>query len=377
MSHFVSDTKNSSILDIFRLTAILGVIFVHIPYAYPSLSVEGGPQSYLSGILDLGWGDKLILFMQYGIGRVASPALSIISAWLLMKSLDSGRGVTAMLKKKTGTLLAPYYIWNFIAFAVFVVAKLAVGDTGAADEYLAHYLRDAVPLFQWPLNIPLHFLIDLFIIITMFLLVFRPFSDSPRAMITIAFATTFIFSVLGKSASWYGDNASSFLPRVDLTFYFFIGIALYRIGPRIFSEKFLSTLSRTSVMTALIIASALSAPVLYYCYNMGTIPGWEQIGMMYLVLGLRFIFSLLLFSVSIALWDSFKRRPPSRLAFRLFCSHVILVFFALKFLSLFGLPEPVIFFGCFLLITAGGYVINILLNRLERSHETGRVLRYV
>ncbi len=376
MSHFVSDTKNSSILDIFRLIAILGVIFVHIPYAYPSLSVDSGPQSYLSGILDLGWSDKLILFMQYGIGRVASPALSIVSAWLLMKSLDGGRGVTAMLKKKAGTLLTPYYLWNFIALAVFITPKLILADGAAAEEYLAHYLRDAV-LIKWPLNTALHYLIDLFIIITMFLLVFRPFSDSPRTMVFIGFACAFVFSVLGKSSYWLGDNALSILPRIDLTFYFFVGVALYRTIPKIFNEKFLSALSSTTILTSLIVASAVTTPILYYCYNTGVTASWEQIGLMYLGLAIRFIVSLLLFSLSVALWESFRKRPPSRLAFRLFCSHSIFLFATLKFLSLFGLPEPVTFFGCFLLIVAGGYTMNIVLNRLERSHETGRVLRYV
>lgn len=377
MPHFVSDTKNSSILDIFRLTAILGVIFVHIPYAYPALSMDNGAVTYFSSVLDMPWSDKLVLFMQYGIGRVASPALSIISAWLLMKSLDGGRGVTSLLKKKAGTLLVPYYIWNFIALAVFVGAKLAVGDATAADEYVAHYLRDAVPLFQWPLNIPLHFLIDLFIIITIFLLFFRPFSDSPRTMTIIAFACAFIFSVLGKSFSWYGDNASSFLPRVDLTFYFFIGVALYKTGPRIFGEKFLRILSGTGAMTMLIVTSAIAAPVLYYCYNMGVAPSWSNIGLMYLGLGIRFIFSLLLFSISIALWDSFKRRPPARLAFRLFCAHLILVFLVLKPLTTMALPESFTFFACFFLITIAGYVMNRMLNKLEGAHETARVLRYV
>ena len=182
--------------------------------------------------------------------------------------------------KKNGDIDRALLYWNFIAFTVFVLAKLAVGNAGAADEYLAHYLRDAVPLFQWPLNIPLHFLIDLFIIITVFLLVFRPFSDSPRAMITIAFTTAFIFSVLGKSASWYGNNASSFLPRVDLTFYFFIGIALYRIGPRIFSERFLGALvpHERHDRADHRIGSVRACAVLLLQY--GHIPGWEQIASM-------------------------------------------------------------------------------------------------
>jgi len=104
----------------------------------------------------------------YGLFKSTVPVLTTISGFLLFHAgLD--KKFSLLFKKKAKTILLPLVIWNLLyALAVFFVQKnLPNGPTFAQQLYPVEWftwLNALTGAFRMPVNYPLNFLRDLFVI---------------------------------------------------------------------------------------------------------------------------------------------------------------------------------------------------------------------
>lgn len=374
--NFVENKELSQQIALFRLVAILSVILVHIPYDYSISVLSEGFHAYTQAFAHAPLRDKVIIFFQHGLGRVSSPALSIVSAWFLMAAMNQS-STKDLFKKKIQTLIIPYYVWGAITVILFCAAQMAVDDIESAQDIIVTALKKTVSPGYWPTNYALHFLFDIFIIMTFFLVFFRTQVKNTGLMVIIALVGPIILTVWGDSESWLGANEVSPLPRVDLFVYFFLGIATYGKINVIFSEKSLHFFTRPAVIFSLLGGAVLSSVFLYY-YNkvLGPDLNIKSLILLYLSLANRLLLTTFLFSLTIFLGKIWKFTPPKRLAFRLFCTYIIIIYFTAKGLSYLNLPPEINYVTLLALILILGGIFNAALECINRRYNVP-VLRYL
>lgn len=142
-------------IQVMRTVLIAAIVVLHAP-----------PVVSLGGIL---WepSDLLGTYLQNGLLRAAVPLLTAISGYLLFRSgLDRRPG--ELLARKSRTLLLPFLLWN-LPLAAAVAWAQAHGALGGQRLYLgsgdpAAWADAVLALTGHPVNYPLHFLRDLFVL---------------------------------------------------------------------------------------------------------------------------------------------------------------------------------------------------------------------
>lgn len=139
-----------------RYLMVIGIVALHVP-PYQSLSELGhSPFDLLKG------------FFSHGLFRATVPVLTAISGFLVFRSKLFARP-RMLLQKKTTTLLVPLILWNLpLALALYVLQRHqllhhAVSETLYPFD-LTSWLNAVLGLFESPVNYPLNFLRDLFVI---------------------------------------------------------------------------------------------------------------------------------------------------------------------------------------------------------------------
>jgi succinoglycan biosynthesis protein ExoH len=148
----LSDT--SSRISILRFVMIFGIVILHIPPFVPIDLLEPGVFSYIKA------------FFQSALFRCTVPVLSFISGYLLFRSgIDTKPRL--LLAKKIHSLVVPFLVFNL----PFVAVALVLQMTGKLDiSYQlvpfnwSEFADAAFSLRRQPINYPLFFLRDLFVI---------------------------------------------------------------------------------------------------------------------------------------------------------------------------------------------------------------------
>jgi fucose 4-O-acetylase-like acetyltransferase len=149
------DSSTSRRISMLRTLLVLSVVFLHVKLVPRPTHVDF---SDLATVLRAIFQDRF--------GRAAVPTLSLISGYLLYSAkLDLTPG--KLYKKKFRTLLVPFLFFNVLYFLaqywieyltgwapLYILTTSSLAET---VEYLSSYL-------QQPLNAPLHFLRDLFVL---------------------------------------------------------------------------------------------------------------------------------------------------------------------------------------------------------------------
>ena len=139
-----------------RFSMIIGIVILHLPPYEPLTQVGTSAFSLLKA------------FFAHGLFRATVPVLTVISGYLVFYSNLHLRPLE-LFKKKTKSILVPLVLWNLpIAIAVFFVQKYQIlGHQFSAQLYppsLLDWLNALIGVTADPVNYPLNFLRDLFVI---------------------------------------------------------------------------------------------------------------------------------------------------------------------------------------------------------------------
>ncbi|WP_244480288.1 acyltransferase [Rhizobium sp. Root1220] len=142
-----------------RIVLISGIVFVHIPSDAASSPFIG---TY--GVFD--W---IRVFLTEALFRVGVPCLSAISGYLLFRGGLENFSYPKTVRTKAQTVLLPFLLWN----TAFVLAIILASTIGVGDGYLPEIwhasarelVTQVLAVENFPANVPLYFLRDLFVCI--------------------------------------------------------------------------------------------------------------------------------------------------------------------------------------------------------------------
>ena len=368
--HFQFSDDRSKAFDLFRVVAIMCVVGTHIPYSVQSLATMNSFSGSVLSLFGADFGEVLVLFFKNGIGRVAAPGLGMVSAWFLMKSLER-RSKLHIIKKRAANLLIPFFFWNIVAFVFYVLIYFLFGrdelDFSGRPIFLVVWDALFNPL-EWPVNTTLHYLRDLFFIVSAYLCIHVFLERRFFLTVVLAVFSPVALIYFGASGHWLGDNMLSVLPRADLVFYFLLGIATYRVSDYIFSERVVAVLVHPLFTVVLLLLTFVVSRILVFYNNFIPLePSLVNIGYFYITLLTRGISFLLLLSVTLSLYSRSKMSMPRKLAFRLFCAHSIVIYVVNGMINnVTGDHYPVLHYFLVLLVTIIVTVIgHFILERLR------------
>ncbi|WP_443216796.1 acyltransferase family protein [Rhizobium sp. Root1203] len=142
-----------------RIVLISGIVFVHIPFDVASSPFNGAYGTF----------DWIRVFLTEALFRVGVPCLSAISGYLLFRGGLENFSYLKTVRTKTQTVLLPFLLWNCAFFLVILVALgLGIGDGYVPDPWHASardLMTQLLAVEDFPVNVPLYFLRDLFVCI--------------------------------------------------------------------------------------------------------------------------------------------------------------------------------------------------------------------
>ncbi len=267
--------------------------------------------------------------MREGLGRVASPALGLVSAWFLIRTLEE-KSRAYVFKSRTITLMVPYIFWNVVALLFFMGIFLVFqrDDVGLQGRPFFILLWDKVfDPFTWPLNGPLHYYRDLLILALSYSLVHQYVKGKTIFLFMLTIMSPVLLVMLGKSGDWLGDNMHSLLPRVDLTFYFLLGISTANSFQNIFRRKIVDFLIHPITLICLLIAGIFCSHIMYYQTEIASLEAnFANVSLLYVTLILRALLSLFVFCLVLVLYKYFRLSMDRKAIARIFCSHIMFAY---------------------------------------------------
>lgn len=148
------DSEISTRISILRFVMIFGIVILHTPLYVPMDQV--GPHAF----------DVIKAFFQNAVFRCTVPVLTLISGYLLFGSTLPSRP-KLLVSRKFKSLVVPFLIFNLplvaIVFAVQSFSTLALSYQ-LVPANLGTLADAALSLSEAPLNYPLYFLRDLFVL---------------------------------------------------------------------------------------------------------------------------------------------------------------------------------------------------------------------
>jgi len=150
------DKEISKRIAALRYLLIFGILILHTPPYVPL--AETGP----------GFFDFIKALFQHAVFRASVPVLTLISGYLLFSS-QSDLKFKKLISKKVKTILIPLILFNLpVAIAVyFIQAHQLTGHTFSLNLYPFNFLtwlNAILGAFASPINFPLNFLRDLFLL---------------------------------------------------------------------------------------------------------------------------------------------------------------------------------------------------------------------
>ncbi len=310
-----------------RFMAIFAMLFVHAFEGNRFIDVQSGLPYLVGGALN----SPLVLLVHDGFGRISAPLLGLLSGYFFAANLTSS-SYQGLLVKRLRTLYLPVVVWCSVFAVIQIVAAYGVGDSELIERTWSKIsLNSIFGYSSWPLNHPLHYLVDLLkciLFVPIALFVFNRFGRHGYSILII-----FVFLLLiamDSNSRTPGFNQDSVLPRADLVLFFFVGLA----AQRIWSGNITTTLDRFSMRRVW----AITLSLVIFVLGAGH---WRWIGAIdgelmpwissFVLIATRIAGCLLLLS-ALQWIKAISGRGLSvddKATFRLFTTHVI-TFFVLK-----------------------------------------------
>ncbi|WP_183755552.1 MULTISPECIES: acyltransferase family protein [unclassified Rhizobium] len=297
------DANVSSRINLMRIVLISGIVFVHIPFDAASSPYEGAYGAF----------DWIRVFLTEALFRVGVPCLSAISGYLLFRSGQENFSYKKTVRTKVQTVFVPFLLWNcgFIA-AMVLATSVGVGDGYLPDPLHASgrdLMSQVLAVENFPANVPLYFLRDLFVCILLSPILAWLISRAPiltlTALLVIALIPELsIYIVLKRS----------------ILFTFSLGIFL---ALQQFDLKALDRFASLGVLL-LLASSALLATAIFFTGP--SLPDWVQFFRNALAIGGALGFWLL--SAPLIKTQIGQRLAKTgSLSFWIFCAHYPLLIF--------------------------------------------------
>jgi Acyltransferase family len=285
----------------------------------------------------------LLVIVQDGFGRISSPLLGLFSGYFAVRNFES-RPYSDIVSKRFRSLYVPAVLWSAIYFAVRLAAAFASSLMGDGS-HLRTEIHDLTfnsffGITSWPLNGPLHYLIDLFkcvLFLPVFLYLLDRLGRKGYAVAVSALFAVFIAFDFNHYSS--GFNNHNILPRADLFLFFSVGV----YARHIWGGDILQTLQRFSLqrrshivlVAAVFLLGALHWRWLTEFDNAALVWAGVLLGMAVRIAGCLLLVSGLHY---IALVARKGIVIPETLTFLYFCTHLI-TFFVVKNIALITVGE--------------------------------------
>jgi len=328
----------------------------------------------------------LLVIVQDGFGRISSPLLGLFSGYFAVRNLED-RPYSDVVSKRFRSLYMPAVLWSAIYFAVRMAAALAASFMGDGS-HLRTELDDLTfnsffGITSWPLNGPLHYLIDLFkcvLFVPVFLFVLDRLGRKGYVVAVLSFFALFIAFDFNHYSS--GFNNHNILPRADLFLFFSVGV----YARHIWGGDIMQTLERFALhrralivlVAAIFLLGSLHWRWLTEFDNAFVVWSGILLGIVVRISGCLLIVSGLHL---IALVAEKGIVIPESLTFRYFCTHMI-TFFVVKNVTLITMGDNLAWsfrvllfavlpffalFAAYLLDKSTAFLGASLTNALERS----------
>ncbi len=237
------DQNLSSRINLMRIILISGIVFVHVPH-----NPETSPFLGVYGFFD--W---LRVFLGDALFRIGVPCLSAISGYLLFRKGMQAFDYLATVKSKARTVLLPFLLWNSaLVAAVLLLQRFGVGVGYFPDLWNAtprEMMSHGAAVEEFPLNVPLYFLRDLFVCILL----------SPILAFLVRRYAWATLGVLLVITAW-PEVTLFIVQKKSILFSFTLGIALalYKIDLKALDAH------AVKITAAVLGASAILATALYF-----------------------------------------------------------------------------------------------------------------
>lgn len=237
------DQNLSSRINLMRIILISGIVFVHVPH-----NPETSPFLGVYGFFD--W---LRVFLGDAMFRIGVPCLSAISGYLLFRKGMQAFDYLATVKSKARTVLLPFLLWNgALVAAVLLLQRFGVGVGYFPDLWNAtprEMMSHGAAVEEFPLNVPLYFLRDLFVCILL----------SPILAFLVRRYAWATLGVLLVVTAW-PEVTLFIVQKKSILFSFTLGIALalYKIDLKALDAH------AVKITAAVLGASAILATALYF-----------------------------------------------------------------------------------------------------------------
>ncbi len=237
------DQNLSSRINLMRIILISGIVFVHVPH-----NPETSPFLGVYGFFD--W---LRVFLGDALFRIGVPCLSAISGYLLFRKGMQAFDYLATVKSKARTVLLPFLLWNgALVAAVLLLQRFGVGVGYFPDLWNAtprEMMSHGAAVEEFPLNVPLYFLRDLFVCILL----------SPILAFLVRRYAWATLGVLLIITAW-PEVTLFIVQKKSILFSFTLGIALalYKIDLKALDAH------AVKITAAVLGASAILATALYF-----------------------------------------------------------------------------------------------------------------
>ncbi|WP_351017821.1 acyltransferase [Shewanella sp. AC91-MNA-CIBAN-0169] len=208
-----------------RVICILSLIYVHFPPLYGEITDVNNFEDYF------------IMLVSNLIGRSSVPLLSIVSGYLIVTSISKYK-YTRLLRNKMLTLLVPLVAWNFLS----LTKDLMLGTSPLEDKNILNYL---LSIYDTPGIMPLYFLRDIFVCVTLAFILLRLTSGVKSIITTFLLITLSIFDL--NNYLFINDK---------IIIFFFLGMIIAK-NKNFYIESFESKLMFTTSLILLIISTNL------------------------------------------------------------------------------------------------------------------------
>jgi succinoglycan biosynthesis protein ExoH len=250
-------------IDLLRFVMIFGIVILHTPQ-YVNIADVG-----------TGWFDLFKAFFQSAVFRCTVPVLTTISGYLLFKG-ELDRDSRKLVGKKIRSLAIPFLTCNgLLAAGLYLIqSEYKLPISYQLYPFNASIMLDgALGLTQGPVNYPLHFIRDLFILTLLsplFGLLLRRAPFSGLLLLTVIFWFNFdgflilrkempIMFYIGGLVAIKGWNVRRLDPHARLCFVLFLTLCASIIVLKIQNTTYLRLVSPLLVWPATSILSGTPA----------------------------------------------------------------------------------------------------------------------
>jgi len=200
--------------------------FAHVPFAV-GLIAAGSLPLYLSASPPISY---VGLVLVDGFAKISAPLLGFMAAYFAAANLQN-RTYPQLVAVRFKQLCIPAIMWSLIFFGVMIAVGYITSDLSYVRQKFSDLdINSVVGLGRFPLNYPLHYLIDLFectLILPILAVVLKRFGISIFGGLVGTLVLILVATDLNHNNP--GMNIDNVLPRADLFLFFSAGLAAQRV----------------------------------------------------------------------------------------------------------------------------------------------------